>query len=528
MPSNLRPSRQDAFWRSLGSRHDWLPDRNEALQFLTTFGLATVGLLAVLRADVHYIDDIGRDRAFYDWADAGRPIAGPLYRLIAGGYIFDISPFSQLLGLAATAAAAHVVVVQLLQVRRRVEGIAASLLIVLSPYGLEIHAYRYDSMLYAIALLLTVGAIFILRRSTGIGAIASGALLIGASYGIFPPMAGIGLVLLGLIWCADFVRMHRVPKELPKLMVIVVGLHLSGMATMAAVASRMPLSAYTLERSTFTAAHLGVNVWRGGQAVLALIVTDWSRSPIGIAFLALLTIAPIVVLIRSAVVASTNRPQDILGGIALASVPVVLFLTFALGTLHVQLILDQTPMMARCFTGFGFLLAGAVALLCLEIDKRPARVLRVAIGAISIVLVVWLISLASLFGNLLSSQDRYARAMAMEMFTAFQALRADDSGVQFAAIDGVIMRPPPNALVYRVYPMMMRIVPVYTDFNAFWTSRFFEAQGARLPYDATCRSDAWRTGREPPKPTASNANFDVYVVGPCAIFSFKPVSTDRS
>src|SRR5262249_2222264 len=154
------------------------------------------------------------------------------------------------------------------------------------------------------------------------------------------------------------------------------------------------------------------------------------------------------------------------------SVPIALLLTYGLGTLHVQLVFDRTPMMARCWTGFGFLLAGSVALLDALADSGPEptrirvhMVLKLVLSATSL----FLLGFASIFGNVLSLQDRYNRVIALEIFTAFQAAREADASIRFAAIDGPIMQPEADALVYRIYPVMRALVPVYGDFNGwFW------------------------------------------------------------
>lgn len=126
--------------------------------FLYLLILHIIGISAIIRANVSYIDDVGRSALGYRNFGYGRDLANFLASLAhAGLTVRDISPLTQMLAVCFLSAACCIVIHLLSENREfNLWTIIAVLPLGLSPYFLECLSYKFDSPYMALSILVSV------------------------------------------------------------------------------------------------------------------------------------------------------------------------------------------------------------------------------------------------------------------------------------------------------------------------------------------------------------------------------------
>lgn len=168
---------------------------------LPLMGIYTLGLLALLRADFNYKDDVGRAASGYrEWDAASRYVSDFLSRIIhnmSGGTITDTSPFSQILALLLLAITACCLLCLFTQIDdvgtgQKIVLYCSTIPIVLNPYFLVCLSFKFDAAFMAISILVSVLPLMFVRcKPLHYVCISTGLLLIMCltyqpSSGIYP------------------------------------------------------------------------------------------------------------------------------------------------------------------------------------------------------------------------------------------------------------------------------------------------------------------------------------------------------
>ncbi|MGX3045402.1 glucosyltransferase domain-containing protein [Helicobacter sp. T3_23-1056] len=144
--------------------------------FLIAFSIYLLGILSLIRADVYYIDDLGRAAIGYkEWDNFSRYISWFLSTpMHMSTTLSDIAPLTQLVAIAFLSFASVILVWSVREIiwknedrlwesseipnkkRLTVMGIIASVPIGLSPYFLEELSFRFDSPYMALSVLFSV------------------------------------------------------------------------------------------------------------------------------------------------------------------------------------------------------------------------------------------------------------------------------------------------------------------------------------------------------------------------------------
>lgn len=144
--------------------------------FLIAFSVYLLGILSLIRADVYYIDDLGRAAIGYkEWDNFSRYISWFLSTpMHMSTTLSDIAPLTQLVAIAFLSFASVILVWSVREIiwknedrlwesseipykkRLTVLGIIASIPIGLSPYFLEELSFRFDSPYMALSVLFSV------------------------------------------------------------------------------------------------------------------------------------------------------------------------------------------------------------------------------------------------------------------------------------------------------------------------------------------------------------------------------------
>lgn len=126
--------------------------------FYTLLFIHIIAVSAIIRANVSYIDDVGRVAGGYRNFGFGRKLSDFLAILVhADQSARDVSPLTQLLAVCFLSAACCIVI-HLLSEKREFDfwTIAAVLPLGLSPYFLECLSYKYDAPYMALSVLVSV------------------------------------------------------------------------------------------------------------------------------------------------------------------------------------------------------------------------------------------------------------------------------------------------------------------------------------------------------------------------------------
>ena len=185
--------------------------------FCILMAIYTIGILAIIRADFYYIDDIGRTfwgyRRFQYFS---RYVAEFGSILVHGDYhLTDISPIPQILA-AGVMAISGVVLLHVITGKERFSWIEyiAMVPLCLSPYFLECMSYKFDAPYMAISVLVSVAPVLFYKNGTAkyLLSVVLGTLIMCMSYqassGIFPML----IVLLALKKWSQRVSMKEVGR----------------------------------------------------------------------------------------------------------------------------------------------------------------------------------------------------------------------------------------------------------------------------------------------------------------------------
>ncbi len=159
------------------------------------FGLYTIAISAILRANIYYGDDTGRALSGYNnWNTDGRYLSYIMAWGIHGDqYLTDISPLPQLIALFFLALTG-VILLYLITGRKRYSFLElwATIPIALTPYFLNCLVYKYDSPYMALSVLASVIPLLFSRYGYKVyvpiiwGGVIAMCLTYQASSGIFP------------------------------------------------------------------------------------------------------------------------------------------------------------------------------------------------------------------------------------------------------------------------------------------------------------------------------------------------------
>ena len=125
---------------------------------LIMFGIYALGISAIIRADLYYIDDINRSLYGYRvWENWSRYISSFLAIFIhTNTQIDDISPLTQLIAVLLIAASSVTLVYVINDKKITKTALAVSLPVGLSPYFLQCFSYKFDSPYMALSVFASI------------------------------------------------------------------------------------------------------------------------------------------------------------------------------------------------------------------------------------------------------------------------------------------------------------------------------------------------------------------------------------
>ena len=140
--------------------------KNIVIGILCMFGLYTFAIISIIRADLLYIDDLGRTIDGYrGWNNFSRYISDFLAVFIhADTHITDISPLPQIIAVLFIAIASVLLVYIISEGKVTKIACFLSLPIGLSPYFLECFSYKFDAPYMALSVLASIVPFLFMRN----------------------------------------------------------------------------------------------------------------------------------------------------------------------------------------------------------------------------------------------------------------------------------------------------------------------------------------------------------------------------
>lgn len=187
-------------WKNIFSKHETLSDyKGWTLNFkwacILLFLIFSIGISAILRSNVNYIDDIGRTIDGYKgWNNFSRYFSNSLATILyTSNLLSDTSPLMQIIA-AAVLAICGIILLTIIFERKQftIWEVVSVIPLGLNPYFLECFSYKYDAPYMAISILASIIPL-VFRTSSWpmyIAVSAIGTLVTCTSYqassGIFP------------------------------------------------------------------------------------------------------------------------------------------------------------------------------------------------------------------------------------------------------------------------------------------------------------------------------------------------------
>jgi hypothetical protein len=470
--------------------------------FILLFSLYCIGSAGILRADRLYLDDMGRAlHGYADMAQAGRPLAellSALFYLHPG--TVDASPFSQFAAVALTAGAA-LLLCRALRVRLTPAVVAACVPFGLGPYGLENLSYRFDAPLSAAGVLLAVLPFIWLRRKQFF---IRALLCVFASASIYQPCLNVYAA------AAVFLLLRNLSRGKAGSAALALRLGAPFLCASALYALQLPFWLTDYQYADYVAAHstvpgpslLPAAAAANVRAYFALLYADWSVNALG----PLLLLAFAAFFATSAVRLQRRRSVEALGRkhgagwTALLALP-VLFLCLLAAPLGVQTVLGSPVWSPRTLLAFGPVLTLVLLGITPGRSKAGTNARRAAATAVPVLILlmdVQLFIVASLYGNMLSAQNRWEQARFAALAPVLTAFAAENNSDR-VIFSGSVGYSPLMDVPGRRFPLIRRMTVVPLTRNMRWGYEQLAVYGiAARPGKAPAEGDILRPYADTP------------------------------
>ncbi|MDR1672484.1 MAG: glucosyltransferase domain-containing protein [Bacteroidales bacterium] len=422
-------------WRTTDWRAMYKP-------FFIMLGVYWLGILSIIRANFHYIDDMGRivDGSSYPYGFS-RHVSNFLSALMhADVHVTDISPLLQLLGAALLAGSSVLLVYILCDGKIRTAGLLASVPLGLSPYFLECMSFKFDTPYMALSVLASIFPFLFIRSKPAFTAWSVASLLVmcmtyQASSGIY--------VMLALTVCfREWENTDKTCREILSLLGIAALSFGIAMLVFRVLLEKQFEDQYYVGTSMFPLPELLPGVLANLKKYIMLINSDF-----GVVWK---TLTGVVCLLFVCGRLKTGARKP-LYAVPIATIVLMLSGMVSFG---VYSVLQQPLFEPRAMLGFGALLA----MICICVTERCAKT-----GIISVLALNWsLFVFAFSYGNALADQLRYTNfrteILLEDLSRLFPEKNLEDTPVQ---IKNAIGFAPSVKNIARRNPVIERLVPQF-------------------------------------------------------------------
>jgi hypothetical protein len=445
--------------------------RANRVAFFSLFLLYAIGIFALLRSNTLYINDTAR--VFHDglfFSVVGRYLAEWLGSLLFVSYS-DLSPLTQLGGVACIAAAGIFFCAALFRRKVRMGQVFCCLPLALSPYFLQNISYKYDSLFMSLAVLCVAAAFYVLvRHGSGWQAQMVACVLFFCSLGLYQGMCNLYFFALAFWMIRDLLEgkgwwamLWRCLRTLPAL-AVALGVYKLSLRF-------VELNSYSREHGLMLPLQsMALGVWNNMQDSLAYIYFDWNSNSYGY-IMALAVLCMLLAYAAKAGRLALPLGQRIVRFLAAAA----LFGLSCCAVLGLTLLLKNIVLQPRVYVGVGFIMS-MILLYTLRYSRALCCLCRMcSVGVIAIAL-SYCMGFASLYGNALSWQNDYEDIIYAHLLPEVKSYCQQFNTNRICFI-GSMPRSPLLPSVEAKYPILNKLVKVSMEGASWHTPRALEANG---------------------------------------------------
>lgn len=414
-----------------------------------------IGIIAILRANVNYIDDMGRvDTGYGGWRNFSRYISTFLSRFIhADKYLTDVSPLPQLIAILILAVSGVILLYVISEKKQfSIWQLVITLPLGLSPYFLECISYKYDSPYMALSILAAIFPSLFYKKGSikYFIAIVISILVVCTTY---QPASGIFPMLVIMLAMKSWNEKEDNKTIGRFIFVSIIGYCLS--LLIFKIFIMVPANTYVSNEIASIGEIVPV-VINNLKKYFGLIITDFKK--IWLVIIALMFCAFIYT-----VVCNTKRKKYLALPIAIITLVFMLFCIFG-----VYILLKNPLYDPRAMYGFGVLLAIIAIYICTSSRKYISKILCLLLS--------WMFfSFSFTYGNALYVQDKYTDyrvALVIEDLENLNLLN-NEKNINLQ-ISGTIQLAPNIRNMPQTYNMLNRLIPITFNGDWYWgTYKFF-------------------------------------------------------
>lgn len=433
---------------------DWKYIKQNFFTFIILYGLA---MLSIFRANVNYIDDLGRSADGYrGWDNFSRWISQYGSVLVHGKtHLTDMSPMPQLLAIVGIAIASTIVLYVFVDRKKySLVNVMAVLPLGISPYFLECLSYKYDSPYMALSVLSAIFPFLFLEHSKKWFCIASftGLLIMCMTY-----QASSGIYILMLIFYCFKIFVRDEYCDYHKLVsiiflgIICFGISLGVYKLFFVKAANTYVSSELAKNGLLTTAYNNANTYI--KLILSDIPVGWRNLCVGVLSLFMVN-----------VIVKTKRNKCLVLFITLITLGLGLVLSYG-----AYLVLQKPLFATRAMYGIGAFVA-IISVVGLTVWNK-----NVIFKALCCYLSWCLFGYAFLYGNALAEQKRYAEFRIQMVINDLNALpMTKKSGSEKVILTGSTLNSPLVERWSNLYPVLRRETPsLFSGSNWIWHSAYF-------------------------------------------------------
>ena len=452
------------------------------ISILCMFGLYTLGIASIIRADFLYVDDLGRAILGYrGWENWSRYVNSFLSIFIhADTHLTDISPLPQLIAAFLMAIASVLLVYIICDGKITKTACFLSLPIGLSPYFLECFSYRFDSPYMALSVLICIIPFLFIRNYLVFSICSIISLLI--MFTTYQASSGIYIIIVIILCFKAWNERKTTVKEIFRFVGVSV---LSCGAAMIFFRFFLMRSINTnnyVSLDTYPINELFSGIFHNFMLLIRIVDADF-----GLIWKVLLILSFLMFVITS--VLFTKRNKIIV--FFVSSLVIISMSALSLGT---YLVLIDSFFAPRAMLGFGIF----IACISIYLSNVPNKYF-----SIPAVLLCWSFFVFSLsYGNALSDQKRYNNFRTEILLHDLSILFPDRSEGPLSIIVWNHVGFAPS--IYNIAdrnPIILRLVPRELGGGSFWGELFL-----RRYYDFNLQFDDGITFKE----VGLNKIFDSY------------------
>ncbi len=416
------------------------------------FFVFLVAIIAIIRADFYYVDDMGRTAEGYKgWGDFSRYLSNLLSIILHNNYyLTDISPLPQILAVLIMAfSGATLIYVFTGRAKVYFWDLVAVIPICISPYFLQCLSYKFDAPYMALSVFFSIFPLLFKNKGLVIYALVTTicTLLMCLSY---QSSSGIYPCLVILLAFNDWNNKKHSVKDIVKWCSISASSYMFAMLIFKFLVLDLNNSKRYLSTDSLPLEKLIPGIGNNILQYLKILISDFSSVWI-------VPLAALIVYFIFKSVRSSKQNKYIATIVTMCVLLITVIISFG-----AFIILEELSLLPRSMYGV-FVLFSAVALCCCE--KNKCNVANVAALALAFSYIIFSFS----YGNALSIQAKYTDyriSMVAESISELEDINQNET--YYVQLKGSIGYAQPIKNMPSDFNLLRKMVPITFRENYYW------------------------------------------------------------